>query len=927
MSEQLETGRDGRTLSAVASWSLRRKVALALAIPLVLAATLGGLRVAGDLKAAANSSASARQVTVLRPAIDYLTAASRAMVAAQSDTWASESTINAAVADLNAAAEELDRTRESADLTDEQSRQIDVVLALSEVLREDSRTLSAGTWVAQLRQLQTGVNQLIATIANAQLEPQPRLQMLTEALTGRFSLAMQQALAATSRAGDDASLDLFAELGTESAAIDRLAGDPGETEAAVTNLLTDNARRTRTVRTGGTDLGGERAYAGYDGLVDTLLKGVDDELAASADAARTRALLNAGLTGSALLAAILLALLVSRLLLTPIRTVREGALAVAHEHLPDAVARIRAGGEVPPITPIDVHTKEEVGQLARAVDDLHRQAVVLAAGEAGLRAQVSEMFVTLSRRNTSLVNQQLGLIDALEKDEEDPARLESLFRLDHLASRMRRTAESLLVLADADAQPTGHQGLTVAEAMQAATAGVQEYQRVSIGTNTVSTRIADEVASDVVHLLTELVDNALAYSAPSTSVAIAATQTPGGVVLDVVDAGLGIPDDTRAELNARLSAGGTVTTDTTRRMGLFVVSRLAQRHGITVELNRNEQGGTTATVLLPATVFPELRPQLAEPAHDAPVTEQLPEASAPEPEVSAPEPKTDVPHLAPVSVGELAAQAASPSRLQAVLEGALGSGLQSATGNGRLPVRRPGASIGDSPAALASLSPVTPDASDAPVGPQAPVGPDALADHVEAAPEPAPEPAQEPAAATETPAEAPHAPVATPVLAAVTPVAVVPEPAAPIGDPVPAPAVERLDPLAAPRDVLGPAEAEDDADSPIFRSMRSAWLSSGGADQPWTSSEVEAGWKVAEKAVEAPTPEALTPAGLPLRRPGAQLVPGGVTKHGTSVARDPEAIRARLAAHAAGVSRGRRTAATPATSPVLDHPHTEADPA
>jgi signal transduction histidine kinase len=914
MSEQPEPRHDGRTLFAVSSWSLRRKVALALAIPLVLAATLGGLRTAGDLKAAANSSASARQVTVLRPAIDYLTAASRAMVAAQSDTWAGESAIQAAVADLNAAADELEGTRESADLTDEQSRQIDVVLALSRVLREDSRTLSPGTWVAQLRQLQTGVNRLIATIANAQLEPQPRLQMLTEALTGRFSLAMQQALASTSRAGDDASLDLFAELGTESAAIDRLAGDPGEAEAAVTDLLTDNARRTRTVRTGGTDLGGARAFAGYDTLVDTLLEGVDEELAASADAARTRALLNAGLTASSLLAAILLALLVSRLLLTPIRTVREGALAVAHEHLPDAVARIRAGGEVPPITPIDVHTKEEVGQLARAVDDLHRQAVVLAAGEAGLRAQVSEMFVTLSRRNTSLVNQQLGLIDALEKDEEDPARLESLFRLDHLASRMRRTAESLLVLADADAQPTGQQGLTVGEAMQAATAGVQDYQRVSISTNSLTTRIADDVASDVVHLLTELVDNALAYSSPSTSVAVGAAHTPDGVVLDIVDAGLGIPDDTRAELNERLSSGGTVTTDTTRRMGLFVVSRLAQRHGITVQLNRNAQGGTTATVLLPTTVLPELLPRQAEPAHDAPALES-------EAEASVPEPTTDLPHLAPVSVGELAAQAASPSRLQAVLEGALGSGLQSGPGNGRLPVRRPGANLADSPAALAPVTPTAPETPAIPVAGVASVIP------VEAAPEPAAEPARQPADATVASADVATAPVPV-VPEAMPPVAVVSEPMTAAEEPAPVATAGRLDPLVAPRDVLGPAaDEDDDVDSPIFRSMRSAWLSSGGEDQPWTSSEVEAGWEVAEKAVEAATPEALTPSGLPLRRPGAQLVPGGVTKHGTSVARDPEAIRARLAAHAAGVSRGRRSATTSATSTTPDHPHTEADPA
>jgi signal transduction histidine kinase len=582
-----------------------------------------------------------------------------------------------------------------------------------------------------------------------------------------------------------------------------------------------------------------------------------------------------------LLAAILLALLVSRLLLTPIHKVRESALDVAHRQLPEAVARIRSGAEPAPFAPIEVHTKEEIGQLARAVDDLHQQAVVLAAGEAGLRAQVSEMFVTLSRRNTSLVNQQLGLIDALEKDEEDPARLESLFRLDHLASRMRRTADSLLVLAGADAQHMGQQGLTVGEAMQAATAGVQDYRRVHVGPSTLSTKLTDDAAPDVVHLLTELVDNALAYSAPSTSVEIGSSHRADGVVLDIIDSGLGIPDDTRAVLNERLSSDGAVTADTARRMGLFVVSRLAQRHGIEVELHRNEHGGTTATVLLPRALFPDLPPQL-EPETAAPVAQAT---SVPPKLPEPPEP----PHLAPVSVDALAAEAASSSRLRAVLDGALGSGLAHGSGE-RLPVRRPGESLADTPAALTPVIPVTP-----------------------AVPVVAP-----------PPVSAPVASEAAPPAEMAPPMAPEPAPAAP----APAQVLERPDPLLAPRDALdGTMDEDDEFDSPIFRSMRSAWLSSGGEAEPWTTSEVEAGWKVAEKAVEAPVTEELTPSGLPLRRPGAHLVPGGVTKQGSTIARDPEALRARLAAHAAGVSRGRRTAAAPAAATTPDHPHTEADPA
>ena len=303
---------------------------------------------------------------------------------------------------------------------------------------------------------------------------------------------------------------------------------------------------------------------------------------------------------------------------------REGALAVAHEELPEAVARIRAGEEPGEIKPIDVTTQEEMGQLARAVDDMHQQAVLLATGEASLRAQVGEMFVTLSRRNTSLINQQLSLIETLEKDEEDPRRLESLFRLDHLASRMRRTADSLLILADAPAPAIGQADLTVADALQAATSGVQDYQRVHVDANTTA-RISDDAAADVVHLLTELVDNALSYSSPSTSVKLRSTPGPNGVQIEVIDQGLGIPESALPDLNATLHSGGDVTPDTARRMGLFVVSRLAQRHLISVMLRRNPQAGTTATVFLPSSILPGF----ATPANPAPKASPTPAAAPP----------------------------------------------------------------------------------------------------------------------------------------------------------------------------------------------------------------------------------------------------------------------------------------------------------
>ena len=315
------------------------------------------------------------------------------------------------------------------------------------------------------------------------------------------------------------------------------------------------------------------------------------------------------MTVALLLAAIFLALLVSRMLLNPIRRVREGALEIANDRLPEMVAKIRAGEDPGEITPIPVDTHEEMGQLARAVDDMNRQAVHLASGEARLRSQVGEMFSTLSRRNTSLINQQLGLIERLEKDEEDPNRLESLFRLDHLASRMRRTADSLMVLADAPVQTSETDALALGDVFQAAMAGVQEYQRVQIESSPPE-KVNGAAASDVVHLMTELVDNALAFSPPTAPVKISTKQAGDSTIVEISDGGLGIAQEVLTSLNEDLRSGGEVTVDTARRMGLLVVSRLAKRHGITVSLARNTRGGTTATVLLPPSLLRGERAQL-----------------------------------------------------------------------------------------------------------------------------------------------------------------------------------------------------------------------------------------------------------------------------------------------------------------------------
>ena len=306
----------------------------------------------------------------------------------------------------------------------------------------------------------------------------------------------------------------------------------------------------------------------------------------------------------AILLALLLVILVARSLIRPLRTLRDSALRVAHEDLAREIDRVRSGKEPGPVEPIPVHTTEEVGQVAHAVDELHEQAIFLAGEQSRLQLQVSDMFETLSRRSRTLVDQQLSLIDRLERNEEDPDRLDSLFRLDHLAARMRRNGANLLVLAGAKVPREQADPVPVAALINAAASEVEDYTRVVTAT-VPDSEIIGSVAGDLVHLLAELLDNALRYSPPISQVRVSAVHTGnGGLVIEVSDIGLGMTESDLRVANTRLQSGGEVTPYTARHMGLFVVGRLAQQHGLVVRLRSTIAGeansGTTAGVYVPS---------------------------------------------------------------------------------------------------------------------------------------------------------------------------------------------------------------------------------------------------------------------------------------------------------------------------------------
>ena len=1004
----------GRLGSAIAlpEWSLRRKLALALAIPMLLAATFGGLRVHSELAQSDNYSATAKQVTVLRPATDYLAAAERAIIISRQRPALDDPDRVAAIKDVDAAGATLQDAAAAADLTSTQRRRMTSVLSLSSQLRDGKAYLSVGQAVSQLRQLQRGVTQLIDSIVVEQIEPEPKLAALQQALDGRVSLAMQQYQVNVADPKSINQVDLAAELGVEQVIIDRLGSYLGSDDEFVLALSQQNAAHFGVIRSNQSNLGGPEAFTAYDELSSQLLDDIDASLTGAANDARILAIANAVVTVALLLAAVFLALLISRLLLNPIRRVREEALEIANHRLPAMVARIRAGEDPGQITAIPVTTHEEMGQLARAVDDMNRQAVHLASGEARLRSQVGEMFSTLSRRNTSLINQQLGLIERLEKDEEDPNRLESLFRLDHLASRMRRTADSLMVLADAPVQTSDTDALALGDVFQAAMAGVQEYQRVQIESSPPE-KVHGAAAADVVHLMTELVDNALAFSPPTAPVKISSKRAGDSTIVEISDGGLGIAQDVLISLNEDLRSGGEVTVETARRMGLLVVSRIAKRHGLAVSLARNIRGGTTATVLLPPALLrgrpeqaqPKQRPGLTglpstKPAGSpASLTERLAKErerrrpAAPAPALPARAAAPSSPPAVPSTSGD--APGEDVDRIEAAINAVL-----------RLPQRQPGASraggvmpgapggstggslfqrpptadpvpgvsdLGTQPGPAAEVEAAEPETAgveapgvEAP-GVEAPevevpeeevpegevpegAGPAAQPDEQpdeqadedgsEVATAPVPRPrldlssvamatlrqsadqragrALESVTAAEAPAESwvegwtPETPVTEPVGSSAPAAAPTPTPV-----PAAAPTFDLLD----SRSPMPPTED----DTPIFQRLRSNWFSAEAGGSTWSTSEIEAGWEAAEQVAETP-PLQLRESGLPMRRPGRRLVPGGLgpaASNAAGVTRDPEAIRARLAAHAAGVSRGRSAS----VSESVPAPSTEEGPA
>jgi len=357
-------------------------------------------------------------------------------------------------------------------------------------------------------------------------------------------------------------------------------------------------------------------YAAQSGLLRRLrILEVDLSSAMEADAdriqtaARTRTIATATLTAlmvaGTFAAAIVIAVRTSRRL----RRMREAGLALARAELPAAISKVGAAHDAGAVREavqessgrIDAAMaagSDEIGELGDAFSTVHRQALHLAADQALLRMEVEAIFVALSRRGQSLAQRQLHLIDEFGRAESDPQRLGRLYALDHLAARMRRNEENLLVLAGGEPGRRFLAPVPIADAIAAAIEEVEEPVRVRL-TGAPGVAVVAHAAGDLIHLLAELLENAITFSPPTTTVRVAARQTVESANITVFDEGIGMPAEKLAEVNRRLAQPSALTSGLVGTMGLLVVARLAQRHGITVRLSSVAGDGTAATVTVP----------------------------------------------------------------------------------------------------------------------------------------------------------------------------------------------------------------------------------------------------------------------------------------------------------------------------------------
>ncbi|MEU8798764.1 nitrate- and nitrite sensing domain-containing protein [Spirillospora sp. NPDC048819] len=317
----------------------------------------------------------------------------------------------------------------------------------------------------------------------------------------------------------------------------------------------------------------------------------------------TRLALAGGLGLLAILLSSFFAVRVSRRLVRECRALAGGVVDFTHRRLPKLAEDIRAGRAAEPEPPPGADYRiNEIRQIAASFDRARDAVVRAAEGEVAARRGISEVFVNLARRNQALLHRQLSLLDTMERRTEDPSELSDLFRLDHLATRMRRHAEGLVILAGKTAGRGWRRPVPLVDVVRGAVAEVEDYPRVRVQPLPRVALLGSAVA-DVIHLLAEIVENATTFSPPQSPVRVSGQPVANGFAIEVEDRGLGMTEEALRVANARLAHPPEFDPSDSAQLGLFVVARLAERHGIHVTLRQSPYGGTTAIALIPGSLI------------------------------------------------------------------------------------------------------------------------------------------------------------------------------------------------------------------------------------------------------------------------------------------------------------------------------------
>jgi hypothetical protein len=324
-----------------------------------------------------------------------------------------------------------------------------------------------------------------------------------------------------------------------------------------------------------------------------------------------------------LLIALLASLAIGRLMVRSLQSLRSQALEVAQRSLPRMIERLQAGPGAPSsirVEPIAVRSADEVGEVAEAFTAIHRSAVRLAAEQATMRHSLNAIHVRLARRSQALVYRQLRLLDEMESAELEPDQLANLFRLDHLATRMRRNDENLLVLAGGDGDRRWTQPIPLATVVLAGAAEIEQYARIRYDI-TDGVHIVGHAVADLVHLVAELLENATIFSPPETTVTVQGWATANGATLVISDEGMGMSRSALAKANHQIATPGNIDVAAAERMGLVVVGHLAHRQGVQVQLRPGERG-VAVVVRLPPQLMAEASSELID-IRELPATRRI----------------------------------------------------------------------------------------------------------------------------------------------------------------------------------------------------------------------------------------------------------------------------------------------------------------